>query len=148
MRLLLAGLLSIALFGAPPSAKDCLGCHEVDLVKFEASKHASVGCFGCHTSITKLPHADKVAKVDCAGCHDGQVKAYAKSIHGLAKKGGMADSATCASCHGSPHLIMGATSPRSPRRTWPIPAAPATRTPSSSPATTTSPSPSRWRPTS
>ena len=107
MRLLLAGLLSIALFGAPPSAKDCLGCHEVDLVKFEASKHASVGCFGCHTTITKLPHADKVAKVDCAGCHDGQVKAYAKSIHGLAKKGGMADSATCASCHGSPHLIMG-----------------------------------------
>jgi len=113
MRLLLAGLFSIALAAAPPSPKDCTSCHEVDVVKFEASKHGSMGCVGCHSTITKLPHAGKPGPVKCATCHDNQVKAYAKSVHGLALKNGMSDSATCASCHGSPHLILGASDPAS-----------------------------------
>ena len=113
MRLLLAGLLSIALAAAPPSPKDCTSCHEVDIVKFEASKHGSMGCVGCHSTITKLPHADKPGPVKCASCHEDQIKAYAKSVHGLAMKNGMSDSATCSSCHGSPHLILGASDPAS-----------------------------------
>ena len=113
MRLLLAGLFSVMLAAAPPSPKDCLSCHEVDLVKFEASKHGSMGCVGCHTTITKLPHADKPGPVSCVDCHEGPVKAYAKSIHGTSKKGGMQDSATCASCHGSAHLILGSGDPAS-----------------------------------
>ena len=107
MRRILAGLLSLALFGAPPAAKDCQGCHEVDLVKFEASKHGPLGCTSCHTSITRLPHGDKPAKADCATCHSDQTKAYAGSVHGKARKAGMTDSATCGSCHGSPHAIFG-----------------------------------------
>jgi cytochrome b subunit of formate dehydrogenase len=113
MRLLLAGLLSVALFGASPSPQDCVSCHEVDLVKFEASKHGSMGCTGCHASITRLPHADKPAAVKCESCHEDQVKAYAKSVHGLAKQSGMSDAATCASCHGSPHAIQGSSDPAS-----------------------------------
>jgi len=117
MRLLLAGWLSlvlpVVLAAAPPSAKDCTGCHEVNLVTFEASKHAGMGCLGCHSTITKLPHADKPGPVKCASCHEDQVKAYAKSVHGMAKQGGMTDAATCASCHGSPHAITGASDPKS-----------------------------------
>ena len=114
MRLLLAGLFSFMLVAAPPSAKDCTSCHEVDLAVFEASKHASIGCVGCHSSITSLPHADKPKSVNCATCHEEQVKAYSKSVHGLAKVNGMADSATCISCHGSTHKILSSSHASSP----------------------------------
>jgi cytochrome b subunit of formate dehydrogenase len=113
MRSLLVGLLSLALAAAPPSPKDCTSCHEVDLVAFEASKHASMGCTGCHSSITKLPHNGKPAPVDCGGCHDDQVKAYAKSVHGTARKNGIVDAATCRSCHGPEHQILGSDNPAS-----------------------------------
>jgi cytochrome b subunit of formate dehydrogenase len=114
MRLLLAGLMSVVMFAAAPTPKDCTSCHEVDLVAFEASKHGGMGCVGCHSSITSLPHADKPKPVNCASCHEDQVKAYSKSVHGLAKLSGMADSATCQSCHGSPHKIQSGSQPTSP----------------------------------
>jgi len=114
MRLLLAGLMSVVMFAAAPTPKDCTSCHEVDLVAFEASKHGGMGCVGCHSSITSLPHADKPKSVNCATCHEDQVKAYSKSVHGLAKLNGMADSATCQSCHGSAHKIQSGSQPTSP----------------------------------
>jgi formate dehydrogenase gamma subunit len=113
MRRLLAGIFSLALAAAPPSAKDCAGCHDVDPVKFAATKHGSMSCTDCHSSITKLPHADKPAPVKCATCHEDQVKAYGKSIHGIAKQNGMADAATCKSCHGPTHQIVGSSDPAS-----------------------------------
>ncbi|HJW43922.1 MAG TPA: cytochrome c3 family protein [Geothrix sp.] len=113
MRLLLAALFSVVLAAAPPSAQDCVNCHEVDLAVFQASKHADMGCVGCHSSITKLPHTGKPAPVKCASCHEDQVKAYGKSVHGIAKQNGMTDAATCASCHGGPHTILGASNPAS-----------------------------------
>ena len=113
MRLLLAAIFSSVLVAAPPSPKDCVGCHDVNLVAFEASKHASMGCVGCHEDAAKQPHAGKPKAVKCAGCHEGPVKAYAASAHGLAKKNGMTDAATCASCHGNAHAILGASEPGS-----------------------------------
>ncbi|HJV48318.1 MAG TPA: cytochrome b/b6 domain-containing protein [Geothrix sp.] len=113
MRLLFAGLLSVVLAAAPPAPKDCIACHDVDLVVFEASKHASMGCTGCHSSITKAPHDGKPAPVKCATCHEDEVKTYAKSVHGLARQSGMSDAATCSSCHGSPHTILGSSEPGS-----------------------------------
>ncbi|WP_291271162.1 cytochrome b/b6 domain-containing protein [Geothrix sp.] len=112
MRLLLAGLFSLAL-AAAPTAQDCTSCHEVDLAKFAATKHGSMACTDCHSSITKLPHADKPAPVKCATCHEDQVKAYGKSIHGVAKQNGMADTATCKSCHGPTHQIVASSDPAS-----------------------------------
>ena len=114
MRLLLAGLMSVVMFAAAPTPKDCTSCHEVDLVAFEASKHGGMGCVGCHSSITSLPHADKPKPVSCASCHEDQVKAYSKSVHGQAKLNGMTDSATCQSCHGSAHKIQSGSQPTSP----------------------------------
>lgn len=113
MRGLFAGLLSVFLAAAPPSAKDCISCHGIDLAKVAATKHGSLGCTDCHSSITKLPHADKPAAVKCATCHEDQVKAYSKSVHGLAKQNGVDDAATCASCHGPAHAILGASDPAS-----------------------------------
>lgn len=114
MRLLLAGLFAVMVVAAPASPKDCVMCHEVDLVAFEASKHASMGCTGCHSGITRLPHVGKPAPVLCSSCHDDQVKAYARSVHGMAKLHGMSDSATCRSCHGPEHKILGASNAASP----------------------------------
>jgi cytochrome b subunit of formate dehydrogenase len=113
MRLLFIGLLSVLLGAAPPSAQDCISCHDVDLAKFAATKHGSMACTDCHSSITKLPHADKPAPVNCANCHEDQVKAYSKSVHGMARQNGMADAATCASCHGPAHSILASSNPAS-----------------------------------
>ena len=98
---------------ASPSATDCAGCHEVDLARFEASVHAGMGCVGCHSSITTLPHVGKPAPVLCATCHEGPSKAYSNSVHGLARKSGMGDAATCASCHGPIHEIRPSSDPAS-----------------------------------
>ena len=105
MRFLIAGLFSLMLSAGQPTPQDCAGCHEVDLSKRPTAVHASLSCTQCHSDITKLPHADKPAPVKCASCHAGQAKAYAGSVHGIAKKKGMTDAATCASCHGPAHEV-------------------------------------------
>jgi len=114
MRLLLAGFFTCFLLTAgAPSPKDCAGCHDVDLAKFEKTPHASMGCTGCHSGITRLPHAGKPAPVDCRNCHSDEVKAYGGSVHGMAKKNGMPDAATCVSCHGPAHEILPSSDPAS-----------------------------------
>ena len=113
MRYWLLGLICTLLSAVPPSATDCVGCHEVNLPRYETSVHAGLGCIGCHSSITKLPHVGKPAAVSCATCHEGPSKAYSMSVHGLAKKNGMSDAATCASCHGPAHEIRPSSDPAS-----------------------------------
>ncbi len=114
MRFLLAGFFScLLLSAAAPKPQDCVGCHDVDLAKFEKTPHASMGCTGCHSGITKLPHAGKPAPVKCGDCHADEVKEYAGSAHGVAKKSGMADAATCSSCHGPAHEMLPASDPAS-----------------------------------
>lgn len=118
MSVAMAGMLSLLLLTAAPPAKptkgqDCNACHEVDVPRFEKSAHGSLDCRDCHSGITKLPHADKPAKVACASCHGDETKEYAKSVHGQSKKEGMADAASCLSCHGAPHEILGSSNPAS-----------------------------------
>lgn len=113
MSFLLTGTLSLLMMGAQPSAQECNNCHSVDIVQFEKAVHGSLKCSDCHTTISAVPHADKLPKVDCRGCHADAVKAYGASVHGQAKKNGMADGATCASCHGPAHGILKADDPAS-----------------------------------
>jgi cytochrome b subunit of formate dehydrogenase len=108
MRSLLIALFTLCLTAGAPPAKQCLSCHDLDLAKMAATTHGSLGCSDCHMSITNLPHADKPAPVSCAACHPDQVKAYSKSIHGVAGRNGMSDAATCKSCHGPAHQIVSA----------------------------------------
>ncbi len=113
MSFILAGTLTLLMMGAQPAPQECNNCHSVDVVQFGKSVHGSFKCADCHPTITSLPHADKVPKVDCRGCHADAVKAYSASVHGQAKKNGMADSATCASCHGPTHGILKSSDPAS-----------------------------------
>ena len=111
---------------------DCLICHSdnslfvtnsagraislfVDEAKLSASVHATNSCISCHADVTaKHPDDNRaVAPVNCARCHAGQAESYGASVHGLARKAGHEDAATCVDCHGS-HNILPPTSPESP----------------------------------
>ncbi|MBI4911297.1 MAG: cytochrome b/b6 domain-containing protein [Acidobacteria bacterium] len=103
---LFSGAFALLLLGAQIDPQECGNCHTVDLARFEKSVHGPLGCQGCHTTVTALPHAGKPRKAECATCHAEAFKAYAASVHGSAQKNGDADSATCVSCHGSPHEVV------------------------------------------
>lgn len=109
MRVVLAAILTLALGAAPPSAQDCVSCHEVKLDVYDKSIHGAMACTDCHATIKALPHADKVPKVKCGTCHEDAVKAYGTSVHGRLHKQGVPDAATCSSCHGAPHEMLSAT---------------------------------------
>ncbi|HEX5399104.1 MAG TPA: hypothetical protein VFY06_08660 [Verrucomicrobiae bacterium] len=117
---------------AAPGNDDCLICHSdntfsitnsadrvislfVDEAKMSASVHATNSCISCHADVTaKHPDDNRpVAPVNCARCHAGQAESYGASVHGLARKAGHENAATCVDCHGS-HTILPPTSPESP----------------------------------
>ena len=110
--------------GAPPPSvnETCLMCHAaadakgadgksiaVDGAKFAASVHGGLNlkCTDCHTDVSadKIPHAEKLKPVNCATCHEQQVKEYAATVHGKARKGGNNVAATCTDCHGTHDIL-------------------------------------------
>jgi nitrate/TMAO reductase-like tetraheme cytochrome c subunit len=111
----------------PPTADDCLTCHEDAALKrangtpvtvpkaaFAASVHGPLACVDCHADLAKaeLPHPEKLARVDCASCHADQVALYKTSAHAAARADGSIVAATCTSCHGV-HDIRGGKDPQS-----------------------------------
>ena len=132
-KLLLGAAIAIGAAGvaATALAKDsvCLACHgeadakgasgrsvAVDPAAFAKSVHGELGldCTACHADVSpnKIPHADKLKPVDCASCHAQQVKEYAQTVHGAARKGGSMVAATCTDCH-SKHDIRRSKDPAS-----------------------------------
>ena len=108
MRWLASCFLTLTLWGAPPTAKDCVACHDtVNLEQFGRRSHGGVRCTYCHTAITELPHPEKLPAVLCARCHDHEVQDYATSVHGVARKRGNEHAPSCAACHGKAHDIVG-----------------------------------------
>jgi hypothetical protein len=113
-----------------PSVNDtCLMCHAdkdakgaagnsvaVDGAKFATSVHGELKlkCTDCHGDVAadKLPHPEKLKPVNCGNCHPGEVKQYAGTVHGMARKGGNAIAATCTDCHGK-HDILRSKDPAS-----------------------------------
>ena len=135
--ILLAGMAAaFAAQGAAPAATPaasvtdtCLMCHgdktatgadghsiAVDGAKFASSVHGELKlqCTDCHADVSaaKLPHPEKLKPVNCATCHDKQVKEYAGTVHGRARKDGNNVAATCTDCHGT-HDILQAKNPAS-----------------------------------
>lgn len=127
----IASLLVCASVPQPATAKDsvCIACHgvadaksasgksiAVDGAAFDKSVHGSLGldCTACHSDVSpdKIPHAEKLRAVDCSTCHAEQVKQYAQTVHGIARKGGNSVAATCTDCHGK-HDILRAADPAS-----------------------------------
>jgi len=132
----LAGLWLVLAAGATAapvmSDDDCLVCHAdnslsftnaagraislfVDKARLAASVHKTNSCVSCHVDITAAHPDDNrpVPPVNCARCHELQGESYGASVHGLARKAGHEDAATCVDCHGS-HGILPPTSPASP----------------------------------
>jgi len=117
---------------AAMSDDDCLVCHSdntlaltnktgraislfVDKARLAASVHTTNSCISCHADITSTHPDDNrpVPPVNCARCHELQGESYGASVHGLARKAGHENAATCVDCHGS-HGILPPTSPASP----------------------------------
>jgi formate dehydrogenase gamma subunit len=111
---------------------DCLDCHSdktlaitnaagmakslfIDPAVLSTSVHRTNACISCHADVTpKHPDDNKLlSPVNCDLCHRQQGITYRASVHGLARKAGHDDAATCADCHGS-HEILPPSSPSSP----------------------------------
>lgn len=114
-------LLPAAGAGAQTDA-DCLACHGDKDLKSESGRslhveesvvragaHGAASCIDCHGAMKELPHAVPLPRVDCGACHEDTVRQYAASVHGRARTGGIADAATCASCHGPAHEVLPAS---------------------------------------
>ena len=133
MVLCLSALAAVAQAQKAPTNEDCLTCHEdpeskrangtpvfVAKDRFASSLHGEAGlaCIDCHADLAKtadFPHPEKLAPAQCASCHDEAVKAYSEGVHALARqKAPGSRAATCVSCHGDAHTMVGSSSPGSP----------------------------------
>jgi nitrate/TMAO reductase-like tetraheme cytochrome c subunit len=132
LALAIAGIAALALpaLAQEPTNEDCLTCHgmegfvgsdnqplEVNAEKYAASMHGSLPCVACHDDIKEIPHEAKLKDPEpeaCAICHSEVAETYAGSIHGEARAKGETEPATCTSCHGPPHEILGHHNPASP----------------------------------
>ena len=109
---------------------ECLACHSdatlikeengqqislhVDEGHFKSSIHGSMFvCTDCHKDVKGFPHDPAPAKVDCATCHEQEVKAYASSLHAIARQNGNLRAATCLDCHGNIHEVLPSSDPNS-----------------------------------
>jgi uncharacterized membrane protein YfcA len=117
----------------------CGRCHEAEQRDFSQSIHGAAvargstdapTCVSCHGShgIRTAPDGDGPDRAwivaTCAGCHDDPgvirradlppdaVETYEQSFHGVIRENGIADGASCVSCHGA-HDILPASDPRS-----------------------------------
>jgi len=119
---------------------DCVGCHSgdhrnsaapfVDLDILKNSVHSGQDCVDCHSDIHEVAHAVGEAphqrypeKVNCTDrCHvKGNAMGapdfspfdqYKDSVHGVARRAGIDDGATCTDCHGR-HNIRPKSDPES-----------------------------------
>jgi hypothetical protein len=102
-------------------AVQCRACHADPANALAAGSHRQVkgarvgapGCAACHGGHDVGPAASLSPEV-CRACHLKQADLYRDSIHGRARRRGDADAATCASCHGGAHVLLGQRDPRAP----------------------------------
>lgn len=117
---------------AAPSNSDCLDCHSdntltetnadgrvislfVSQARLSASVHGTNSCVSCHADATANHPDDNITlkPVNCAVCHPRQTESYSASVHGMARRAGHKNAATCQDCHDS-HEMMSGDSPASP----------------------------------
>ncbi|MDE2184485.1 MAG: hypothetical protein KGJ78_15815 [Alphaproteobacteria bacterium] len=92
-------------------AKVCSGCHSEQYHQWERGVHAALVragnpvaplCTSCHS-----PHAvmrgaaQAMDTVPCQTCHGAIFTAYASSIHGVLRAGGVTQAPLCFACHGA-----------------------------------------------
>jgi len=89
----------------------CQTCHVQQSKEWQTSVHAALVregngvapvCTNCHS-----PHAvqkgvaEAIDTVPCKACHAAVFTAYSGSVHGILRRGGMAQAPLCFSCHGA-----------------------------------------------
>jgi len=103
-------------------AEACRQCHEDKSKLYEGSIHASLlrsgnpmaplcgDCHEPHTVRAKAAAAGPINEVPCRNCHGAVFKAYAQSVHGLARaKSSDGGAPLCADCHRA-HDVTAASS--------------------------------------
>jgi len=130
-RLALVLCAGVSVFGADPIPdSDCLDCHGiqdltavdragrvvslfVDEAGFVSSVHGAVSCVGCHRGLSREHPEDNVRPepVNCAVCHEHEFDTFNASVHGPARRQGVA-AAGCHDCHGD-HGILPSSDPKS-----------------------------------
>ncbi|OQX88962.1 hypothetical protein B6D60_00460 [candidate division KSB1 bacterium 4484_87] len=72
----------------------------VDANHFKGSVHEGLDCVDCHAVTEDHPDGLPLKEPTCANCHEDINDEYEKSIHGLGRREGIKNAATCWNCHG------------------------------------------------
>lgn len=89
----------------------CRTCHADKFAQWGTSVHAALVsegnqiapiCTSCHSPHTMMKGAAvSMDTVPCKSCHSVIFTAYAKSVHGVLRAGGLAEAPLCFNCHGA-----------------------------------------------
>ena len=111
----------------------CGECHTQEAEEVAASVHGKATskgiseaptCIDCHEEHGMISSSIRKGGETCSRCHESErintkfdlpadrVQTFSESYHGLAVKGGAANAANCASCHGY-HKVLPSTDPES-----------------------------------
>ena len=98
-------------FSIAMSQQVCGTCHSSEFQRWGESVHAALVregnptapvCTDCHSPHTMIKGAAaSMDTVPCKTCHDTIFAAYATSVHGVLRKGGLAAAPLCFNCHGA-----------------------------------------------
>ena len=94
----------------------CRTCHMPEFAQLDRSVHAAIAragnpaapiCTDCHAphAVTKGA-AQAMDTVPCKSCHTAVFDAYAKSVHGVLRNGGLAQAPLCFDCHGAHDIAV------------------------------------------
>jgi hypothetical protein len=89
----------------------CRSCHTKEFEQWEHSVHADLVregnlvapiCTTCHSPHTMIKGAaGSMDAVPCKACHGAIFTAYAASVHGVLRSGGLTQAPLCFNCHGA-----------------------------------------------
>ena len=105
---------------AKTAAASCTACHSDVPSHLQSSAHAALGkpessetCISCHGAHNVAKPAARGMAL-CASCHESEVKQFAASVHGRARRQGVGEAPACGDCHGAAHQVVEASAPNSP----------------------------------
>jgi len=106
---------------AKVASASCLTCHGEVAGELANHAHSALGkpdssdtCMSCHGNAHEVAAPVARGVNFCATCHAGEVKEFASSVHGRARKQGDTNAPGCADCHGATHQVVEASAADSP----------------------------------
>jgi formate dehydrogenase gamma subunit len=97
---------------------DCATCHGDEAAAVSKSIHGAMlgkeSCTSCHGNAHEVESPGTAPGQQCSACHSDVLQAFQSSVHGREHANGSGALATCQSCHGKTHAILGRDVPASP----------------------------------